>query len=427
MQVEHGVTEQVYNIDLVEWMVKLAADDLDDLGTIGKDMKPQGHAIQARIYAEDPNKDFQPCAGLLSEVSFPESDYLRIDHWLETGIEVPSLFDPMLAKIIVTAESRDTAIKQLDKALSETSLYGIETNIRYVQAILNTDIFKKGEIFTRYLNDFVTYPSSINVLSAGTLTTIQDYPGRTGYWDIGVPPSGPFDFYSFNLANRLLDNSPDAAGLEVTLNGPTLRFNQATEIVLSGAEMDVHLDDELVPFWQIIPVNAGQTLRMGKTVSAGARAYLCIKNGLNCPDYLGSKSTFTLGQFGGHAGRALRAGDVLHFHGNDTKTTNNVIPDDLKPNISNTWKSARISVADRSMSRAFSSGLPEMLRDMWIYSPLSSMRSGTPWDYPSGIIRLYRKAKTVLSFSPIVFLLPGPRHRWPGIIPDSFHTLMLPR
>ena len=78
--------------------------------------------------------------------------------------------------------------------------------------------------------------------------------------------------------------------------------------------MDAHLDDQPVAFWQVIDVSAGQTLKIGKTVSAGARAYLCIKDGIVCPDYLGSKSTFTLGQFGGHAGRAIRAGDVLHFN-----------------------------------------------------------------------------------------------------------------
>ena len=117
-----------------------------------------------------------------------------------------------------------------------------------MREILNTDIFKKGEIFTRYLNDFTTQPHTIDVINPGTLTTIQDYPARTGYWNIGVPPSGPFDQYSFRLANRLLENSVNAAGLEITLNGPTLRFNNKTQIVLSGAVMEAHLDNEPVDF-----------------------------------------------------------------------------------------------------------------------------------------------------------------------------------
>ena len=337
LQVEHGVTEQVFNVDLVEWMVKLAANELDELDVLAQGLKSNGHAIQARVYAEDPNKDFQPSAGLLSSVVFPEKKGLRIDHWLETGIEVPSLFDPMLAKVIVTADNRIDALQQLDIALSETTLYGIETNIEYVREILNADIFKKGEIFTRYLNDFTTHPCSIDVISSGTLTTIQDYPARTGYWNVGVPPSGPFDQYSFNLGNRLLNNPENAAGLEITLNGPTLRFNNDTQIVLSGAAMDTHLDDAAITFWQVIDVKAGQVLKIGKATSAGARAYLLIKEGINCPDYLGSKSTFTLGQFGGHAGRAVRVGDVLHFNQLKTKAENKSLPTALKPQIENTW------------------------------------------------------------------------------------------
>lgn len=338
LQVEHGVTEQVFNVDLVAWMIKQAANELEDLDFLAASLKPRGHAIQSRVYAEDPNKDFQPSAGLLSEVDFPQADHLRIDHWLETGIEISPLFDPMLAKIVATADTRDEAIKQLRHALEKTTLYGIETNIDYVHEILGTDIFTNGKIFTRYLNDYQYSPSTIDVLSSGTQTTIQDYPGRTGYWNIGVPPSGPFDQYSFNLGNRLLQNSQYAAGLEITLNGPTLRFNKATQVVLSGAEMDAQLDGEAVGFWQVITINAGQTLKVGKPRSAGARAYLSIKGGIQCPNYLGSKSTFTLGQFGGHAGRAIRVGDVLHFNADEKQINNTRLDADLIPQISTRWE-----------------------------------------------------------------------------------------
>ena len=342
LQVEHGVTEQVFNIDLVEWMVKLAAKELDDVDVLASKLKLTGHAIQARIYAEDPNKDFQPSAGQLTEVSFPEQSNLRIDHWLETGIEVSPLFDPMLAKIVITEKNRETAIQQLGAVLAETVLYGIETNVRYVREILNTEVFQQGSIFTRYLNSFVTKPNSIDVISGGTLTTIQDYPARTGYWNIGVPPSGPFDRYSFNLGNRLLNNNDEAAGLEITLNGPSLKFNNDAQVILVGAEMDVQLDGGTIAFWQVVNITAGQTLKIGKVSSAGARAYLCVKGGINCPDYLGSKSTFTLGQFGGHAGRALRAGDVLHFSALDVSADNEVLsrecPATLIPEIKNTWQ-----------------------------------------------------------------------------------------
>lgn len=319
LQVEHGVTEQVYGVDLVEWMMKLADNTLPDLSEL-KVAAPNGWVLQARVYAEDPNKQFQPSAGLLTHVNFPDTKgtELRIDHWIEAGIEVSPLYDPMLAKVIVHKATRDEALSALDEALNKTKIEGIETNLFYLRAILATEIFKKGDMFTRFLNDFSIEPATIDVVSGGTLSTIQDYPGRIGYWNVGVPPSGPFDNRSFRIGNRLLANSDDAAGLEITLNGPSLRFNCATRIVLSGAKIQASLDKQSLEMDQIISIEAGQTLVLGK-VSEGARSYLSIDGGIQGTPYLGSRSTFTLGQFGGHGGRAIRAGDVLHLSETDSK------------------------------------------------------------------------------------------------------------
>ena len=335
LQVEHGVTEQVYQLDLVQLMLKQAANELNELPTISK---PTGHAIQTRIYAENPYKDFQPSAGLLSHVTFPESSGLRIEHWLDSGLEVSPLFDPMLAKVIVTAADRQAAITKLSDSLKQVTLYGIETNINYVLAVLQTETFQEGKVFTRYLNNFVSQQQSIDVLSAGTMTTIQDYPGRIGYWDVGVPPSGPFDSYAFRLGNRLLDNQEEAAGLEITLNGPSLQFNCDTQIVLTGAEMEAHLDNKHINFYQVTQVKAGQVLNIAKPIAAGARSYLLIKDGIKCPDYLGSRSTFTLGQFGGHVGRALRAGDVLHISESHIDLPDTNLTDTAKPKIKHKWQ-----------------------------------------------------------------------------------------
>lgn len=340
LQVEHGVTEQVYGVDLVQWMLQLASGDMKHLPAVPK---PKGHAIQVRVYAEDPHKDFQPSAGLLTQVVFPKQESfpkaeLRIDHWVERGVEISPLFDPMLAKMIITAKDRESARQQLDLALALTQIHGIETNIPYVRAVLNSPIFVAGTITTRFLNTFTYQPRSMDVLSGGTLTTLQDYPGRVGYWDVGVPPSGPFDSYSFRLGNRLLHNDEHCAGLEITLGGPTLRFNCATHIVLTGAELEATLDDKAVPLWEVIAVKSGQILKLGKVTSAGARSYLLVKNGFDCPDYLGAKATFTLGQFGGHGGRALRAGDVLRLF---ISTSASQLPlplmPSLRPIMTNEW------------------------------------------------------------------------------------------
>ncbi|MAX32583.1 MAG: urea carboxylase [Halomonadaceae bacterium] len=317
LQVEHGVTEEVWGVDLIDWMLRLGAGELPPLADLTRDLVPRGHAIQARLYAEDPAHDFRPSAGLLTEVEFPTSDQasgqrLRVDHAIEAGLEVSALFDPMLAKVIVHAGDRPRAIEGLDKALADSRLYGIVTNRQWLSHVLKDERFEKADIHTRWLSDLDWAPPAIEVLAPGTMSTLQDYPGRQGHWDVGVPPSGPFDDLSFRLGNRLLDNPDDAAGMEITLTGPTLRFHRATQIVLTGAALPATLDETPVAFWQVLDVPAGATLALGKA-SAGARAYLLVRGGIDCPRYLGSRSTFTLGQFGGHGGRALRSGDMLEL------------------------------------------------------------------------------------------------------------------
>ena len=310
LQVEHGVTELVYGVDIVEWMIQLGAGALPDLEGLAQGLAPHGHAVQARLYAEDPAHDFRPSAGLLTEVRFPEASGLRIDHAIEAGLEVSPLFDPMLAKVMVHAASREQATAELAATLDSASVYGIATNCRWLAHVLRAERFQQADIDTHWLTTLEWAPPAIEVIAPGTLTTLQDFPGRQGHWDVGVPPSGPFDDWSFRLGNRLLDNPPEAAGLEITLQGPTLRFHRATQIVLTGAALPASLDGRAIDHWAVIDVPAGATLTLGKA-TAGARAYLLVRDGIECPRYLGSRSTFTLGQFGGHGGRALRSGDML--------------------------------------------------------------------------------------------------------------------
>ncbi|MCC5797619.1 MAG: urea carboxylase [Methylophaga sp.] len=335
LQVEHGVTEQVYGVDLVEWMLRQAAGENLDLTARRATLQAQGHAMQVRVYAEDPFRDFQPCAGLLSYVEFPKAQGLRIDHWIESGTEVPAFFDPMLAKIIVHGRDRSDALQRLDEALSQTVIYGSETNLDYLRALCLDERLQAGTVTTTYLNQFAYHPMRIDVLQGGTQTTLQDFPGRQGYWHVGVPPSGPFDSRSFRLANRLLSNPADAVGLEITLQGPILKFASATQIAICGAEITVKRHDEILPMWQIINIEAGDELHFGR-IKTGARAYLAVRGGIQCPAYLNSCSTFTLGQFGGHNGRALRTGDVLKL-ANSSHVAATDLPASLLPDISHDW------------------------------------------------------------------------------------------
>ncbi|WP_394559355.1 urea carboxylase [Aquipseudomonas alcaligenes] len=315
LQVEHGVTEQVWGVDLVRWMIELAAGDLPPLSELGKGLKASGHAIQARLYAEDPGRDFQPSPGLLTAVQFPAADgkSLRIDTWVEAGCEIPPYFDPMIAKVITWQPTREQASAALNQALADTLLYGVETNSQYLRQILVDAPFASGSPWTRCLEGLTYQAHTFEVLSAGTQTTVQDFPGRLGYWAVGVPPSGPMDDRALRLGNRLLGNAEGAAGLEITMSGPLLRFNTDAVVAVTGAEIPVTLDGVAQPLNTALLIKAGSTLSLGTIAGSGARSYLCLRGGLQVPEYLGSKSTFTLGQFGGHGGRALRAGDVLHI------------------------------------------------------------------------------------------------------------------
>ncbi|MBC8132788.1 MAG: 5-oxoprolinase/urea amidolyase family protein, partial [Deltaproteobacteria bacterium] len=320
IQVEHGITEEVTGVDLVEWMVRLAAGDLPRLATlmigipaIETAAASEGGpaAIEARLYAEDPARGFQPSCGVITNVVFP--DGVRIETWVEAGTEITPFYDPMIAKIIARGASRSDAITSLRAALSATRIDGVETNRAFLLDVLDNEAFRAGDVHTGLLDHVTTTALAVEVIEPGTQTTVQDVPGRLGYWAVGVPPSGPMDGLAFRLGNRLVGNPGDAAGLECTILGPTLRFRTAATLAVTGADMEVTVDGIAVPRYRTFDVAAGAVVRLGAVRGPGCRAYVSIKGGVDVPAYLGSRATFTLGLFGGHAGRALRAGDVLHL------------------------------------------------------------------------------------------------------------------
>jgi urea carboxylase len=333
LQVEHGITEEVTGIDLVECMILGASGDLAPLSPF--DIHPQGHSIEVRLYAEDAGANFQPSSGRLTHVEFP--DDVRVETWVEPGTDVTPYYDPMIAKLIVHADDRAAAIDKLEQALDRTQLAGVETNLDYLRHVCAGDEFKSGCMLTSSLARFVPRRDAIEVIQGGTQTTVQDFPGRLGYWNVGVPPSGPMDALAFRLANRLVGNPPSAAAIEATMVGPQLRFASDAIISLTGADMKATLNGESVPRWQSVPVKAGSVLKIGTAQGTGMRAYLAIAGGLEIAPYLGSQSTFLLGGFGGHAGRALRSGDVIHFKNVSTEPDVSSLPAHVVPVYSNTW------------------------------------------------------------------------------------------
>ena len=306
LQVEHCVTEAVFGVDLVAWMIQLAAGDLPPLNRLT--LEPSGAAIEARIYAEDPGKAFQPSTGLLTQVVFPES--ARVDSWVVTGTFVSAFYDPLLSKVIVHGKSREDAVCALKAVLAETRLKGIETNLHLLRSICEFPAFQQGTYTTRILDNYAYHAPTICVDAPGMQTTVQDFPGRVGYWAVGVPPSGPMDMLNHCLANRIAGNPPEAAALEITVKGPDLTFNAETIFVLTGADIQATLDGDPVPRYSPVTAPAGSVLKSGIAVD-GQRACLAVRGGIDVPLYMGSRSTFTLGQFGGHGGRSLQTGDVL--------------------------------------------------------------------------------------------------------------------
>ncbi|HKS45691.1 MAG TPA: urea carboxylase [Amycolatopsis sp.] len=332
LQVEHPVTEAVYGIDLVAWMLRLACGEKHMFTT---PPTPRGHAIQARIYAEDPNAGYRPSTGLLTGVSFPAET--RVDTWVETGSEVGTHYDPLLAKVIVTGADRAGALDRLGAALVDTRIDGIRTNLGQLRAAAGNPRFREGGHDTATLDAVPDADPRIDVLRAGTATTVQEWPGRTGYWHVGVPPSGPMDDLSFRLGNLALGNDEGAPGLECTVDAPALRFSHETVVCVTGAPAEVTVDGSAVPQWTPVTVPAGGELDIGPS-TLGLRTYVLVRGGLDVPAFLGSKATFTLGKFGGHGGRTLAAGDVLSPGEAPEAPVSAEVPEPARPVFGQHWE-----------------------------------------------------------------------------------------
>lgn len=310
LQVEHPVTEEIFLVDLVAAMLRLANGDTEVMGQLAG-AEPSGCAVEARIYAEDPSRDHRPSPGRLTSVVLP--DDVRVDGWVEAGTEVTAAYDPLLAKVIAWAPDRNQALDKLRRALKATTLAGIETNLGVLAAALGDDTVREAMHSTATLATISDPTARIEVLRGGTQSTVQAWPGRLGYWDVGVPPSGPMDDRSFRSGNIQLGNPEGTAGIEMTLEGPALVMTGPVDICLTGAPCRATVNGEEVDHDTVVTVPAGATLDIGAIGPPGIRTYLCVRGGIDVPHYLGSQATFILGEFGGHGGKTLRPGDVLRL------------------------------------------------------------------------------------------------------------------
>ncbi len=150
IQVEHCVTEEVINYDLIKEQIKLAAGDR----ITGNNYYPQMHAIECRINAEDPYNDFRPSPGKITNLHTPGGHGVRVDSHVYAGYVIPPYYDSMIAKLIAVAQTREEAINTMQRALSEYIIEGVKTTIPFHQQLMQNDDFRRGDFTTKFLEGF---------------------------------------------------------------------------------------------------------------------------------------------------------------------------------------------------------------------------------------------------------------------------------
>ncbi len=369
LQVEHGITELCYDVDLVELMLRQADAELSGKKGLKKDelkkmqpTAPKGAAIEARVYAENPARNYAPSPGTLQSVQWKEPKGCRIDTWVKTGTIVSTHYgmsfgefsrsqsirlkegaliytDPLLAKVMFHASTRKEAIQGMHRCLSETRICGPPTNLDFLASILEDPTFAGGRTLTKFLTEFKYTPAAIDVIGGGAYTQVQDYPGRPTMGR-GFPHAGPMDPLAFQVANYLVGNPGGKEGLEITLNGPELLFLGPAVVALCGAPMDVKLDGKAVAMWTRLKISAGQKLSIGKTTGGGCRSYLAVYGGFsNVAEWFGSKATSPGVAVGGYQGRQLASGDLLAITKDLPKDLSKVLslPEGLIPKYPDRW------------------------------------------------------------------------------------------
>ncbi|WP_083896398.1 ATP-binding protein [Nocardia jiangxiensis] len=245
LQVEHPVTELVTGLDLVEWQVRVAAGE--KLTIAQEQITMTGHAIEARVYAEDPARGFLPTGGTVVDLVEPTGSGVRVDSGLRVGTIVGSDYDPMLAKVIAHAADRAAALRGLDRALAETAVLGVVTNIEFARFLLADPDVVAGRLDTGLLDrrvaDFAAAePSDDQIIAAGVYRWLSLWPsGAADPWDVptGWRVGGPQPTtVRLATAGRVvhvgITGSPDAAVVAIEDGEP-----RSLTASLSGAELRV--------------------------------------------------------------------------------------------------------------------------------------------------------------------------------------------
>ena len=219
---------------------------------------------------------------------------------------------------------------------------------------------------------------AIEILEAGLASTIQDL-GRSGHYNVGIPPSGAADQFSAIAGNLLVGNPEGAAVIESPYMGPRIRFTEATVVAVTGATMPTTLNTQSVPQWESFAVKAGDELAFG-FLSSGSRVYIAVAGGFDVPSVLGSRSTYSLGGFGGFEGRTLRQGDVIVTGATAAGAVGKVVPERLRPSLSRDVD-LRVVLGPYDY-RLTQAGLDCLLDSEWTLTPVAD-RTGFRYSGPA--------------------------------------------
>ncbi len=179
LQVEHPVTEEITGLDLVKLQIRVAEGD--PLPFVQEDLKIRGHAVEVRVYAEDPANNFLPDIGTLTTYRRPQGHGIRVDDGFEQGMDIPFYYDPMIAKLICYAENREDAIDKMIRAIDEYEITGLETTLGFCQFVMKHDAFRSGNFDTRFVENYFTptlaKPAPVDIeekLAAVLATTLMN-------------------------------------------------------------------------------------------------------------------------------------------------------------------------------------------------------------------------------------------------------------
>ncbi len=252
LQVEHPVTEAITGQDLVEWQLRVASGER--LPLLQDELAIHGHAVEARLYAEDPEEGFLPSTGKLWRLAFGEAEGVRIDTGVEEGAEVSPFYDPMIAKVIAFGGNRDEALDRLGQALAGTVVAGPRTNVRFLKALTEAEGFRSGDFDTGFIDrnvealGAVPQPMDVRAAATGVLATIAGAPqGASQAWDPwDATRSGGFllgGAWSRHVRFEI-NGEIEAVQLSWDKEGPGVAFGPAAHVSVTVKPWHVGLDDD---------------------------------------------------------------------------------------------------------------------------------------------------------------------------------------